>query len=99
MSTPPQEPDTQTIALDREERWVVHNALTDRVDDDLDAGETPSERLVSLLELIEEGEETLTEDQVKLLTEVLSTYAETDETPPDDRAPAGRVLDRLAARR
>lgn len=97
MTTPPQERETHTIALDREERWVVHHVLTSRVDDGLDDGESPPERLLSLVERIEAGDETFTDRQTRLLAEVLRTYAEADGTPPRDVELATTVAARLGA--
>ena len=99
MSTPPQERETHTIALGREERWVVHHVLTDRLDDRIDDGERPPEWLFSLVERIEAGEETLTGRQVRHLHDALRAYAEADGTPPRDVELATTVAARLGALR
>lgn len=95
MTSPPQERETHTIALDREERWVAHHVLTGRVDDELYDGESPPERLLSLIERIEAGDETLTDRQARLLQDALRTYAEADGTPPRDVELATTVAARL----
>lgn len=97
MSTPPQERETHTIALGREERWVVHHVLTDRIDDRIDDGETPPEWLLGLVERIEAGDGTLTDRQARFLRDALRTYAEAEGTPPRDIELAATVAARLGA--
>ncbi|MFC4987985.1 MULTISPECIES: hypothetical protein [Saliphagus] len=97
MTSPPQERETYTIALDREERWVVHHVLTDRIDDRIDDGERPPERLLDLVSRIEDGEKTLTGRQLRTLQDALRTYAGADGTPSRDVELASAVAARLEA--
>lgn len=95
MSTPPKERETYTISLDREERWIVHAVLTDRLDDRLDDGESPPEWLLALVDGIEAGDETFTDRQVRSLSEALRAYASDDETPLRDVELAATVAARF----
>lgn len=99
MSTPSKERETYTIALGREERWVVHHVLTDRLDDRIDDGERPPEWLLDLVSRIEAGEETLTGRQLRYLQDALRAYADSDGTPSRDVEPAATVAARLGALR
>ncbi|GAB3033603.1 DUF7853 family protein [Natronobiforma cellulositropha] len=95
MSSQPQEHETITVTLDHEERWVIHHVLTTRADEEIDERDTPPTWLLALVETIEADDETLTYLQARNLYEVLSAYADAEDTPERDTAPAAAVTAEL----
>lgn len=77
------------LDLSREEAWVLHAAVLDYVDDELDAGNEP-ERELALLDAIESCAD-LDDDDVDRLTELLARYL--DDAPEPDRPHARAILD------
>lgn len=79
-----------TLDLNREEAWVLHTALLDTVERELDEG-NDAERALTLLVRLEEGKDFDCE-QLEYLNSVLRTYID-GSVPPRDRTPAKDVLD------
>ncbi|MFC7231738.1 hypothetical protein ACFQMM_10555 [Saliphagus sp. GCM10025308] len=71
MSTPPQEADSRTVDLSREERWVVHHALVQRADTYLEDERTVPAWLVQVVESIEADDDTITVRQGQKLISLL----------------------------
>lgn len=78
-----------TLDLNREEAWVLHTALLDTVERELDAG-NDAERALTLLVRLEEGKDFDCE-QLEYLASVLRSYID-GSVPPRDRSPARDVL-------
>lgn len=96
MSSRSSETETHEITLSREEQWVVHHALADRIDDAIDADETPPEWALEAFDAIESADdtETFTGRQATELLDILETYLE-EEPPERDVVHGSAVLDRL----
>ena len=77
------------LGLSREEAWVLHAAVLDYVDAELDADNTP-EREAALLDAIEASAD-LDDDDVTRLSELLARYL--DDAPEADRPHARAILD------
>ena len=95
MSSTPPETETYDVTLSREERWVVHHVLSNRVDDAIDDDESPPTWTIELFETIESGEETLTGYQARCLHDELSEYVDRTGTPPQDVEHGSRTVTRL----
>ncbi|MEY7851616.1 hypothetical protein AB7C87_20725 [Natrarchaeobius sp. A-rgal3] len=97
MSSPPPETETHEIALSREERWVVHHVMAMRVDDALDAEQTPPAWAIDVFETIESDDEpeTFTRRQIRRLTGELADYLDSEKTPQQDLVHGSAVLERL----
>ncbi len=95
MSSQPQESETCTIDLSREQQWVVHHVLTTRADEAIDDSDTPPTWLLTLVETIESDEKTLTYHQARKLHDALKRYATADGTPDRDVEPATTVTSKL----
>ncbi|MCW8173097.1 MULTISPECIES: hypothetical protein [Natrialba] len=97
MSSPPPETETHEVVLSREERWVVHHVVAIRVDDALDAEETPPAWAIDVFETIESDDEpeTFTHRQIRRLADLLADYLDSEETPQQDLVHGSAVLERL----
>lgn len=97
MSTPPSETERHEITLSREEEWVVHHSLVDRVEEALDAETPPPSWTLELIETIESGDDTelFTGRQVRRLVTLLTEYVDRVDTPSRDVEYGRAVLDRL----
>ncbi|MFP8954677.1 hypothetical protein ACLI4Z_17170 [Natrialbaceae archaeon A-arb3/5] len=96
MSSPPPETETHEVTLSRAEQWVAHHVLANRVDDALDADESPPAWAVSLVETIESDEtNALTRQQLAELADELTHYLDREETPQQDAVHGSAVLERL----
>lgn len=97
MSSPPQETETQDIELSREEQWVVHDVVTQCADKhlDTDADTEPPGWLLELFDTIEADEHVLTVTQSRKLHELLTSYADADDTVAVDTEHANAIVDRL----
>lgn len=95
MSSTPQHSETHDVDLSHEERWIVHSVLVSRADDALDDRDAPPEWVVDLFERIEAGRTTITDQQARKLSSVLSAYANADGTPTRDVGAAASVVERL----
>ena len=95
MSTPPQETETRTVDLSREERWVVHHVLVGIADEAVETGSAPPAWVADLVETIESNAKTITRRQATNLHDELTTYATDGETPDRDVEPALAVRDTL----
>ncbi|OIB57465.1 hypothetical protein [Natrialba sp. SSL1] len=97
MSTPPSETEHHDVTLSREEEWVVHHSLVDRVDDALDEESTPPSWTLSLVETVESNDETeqFTTAQIRRLTTLLTEYVDREETPSRDVEHGRAAIDRL----
>ncbi|SFF80030.1 hypothetical protein SAMN04488063_0334 [Halopelagius inordinatus] len=78
-----------TLDLSRQEAWVLHTALLDTVERELDEG-NDAERALTLLVRLEEGKR-FDREQLKYLTSVLRSYIDGG-VPPRDRSPARDIL-------
>ncbi|MFD1565750.1 hypothetical protein ACFR99_19690 [Haloarchaeobius amylolyticus] len=97
MSSSPPETETYEVTLSRDEQWVTHHALSNRLDEALDADELPPEWTLEVLETLEADGDTerLTGPQADRLYDTLTTYVDCEETPERDISDATTVLDRL----
>ncbi|WP_254762885.1 hypothetical protein [Natrinema marinum] len=97
MSSSPPETETYEVTLSRDEQWVVHHVLSNRLDEALDAQDTPPEWVLEVLEAIEteENTERLTGHQADHVYDALAAYVDREETPDRDIDPGSAVLDRL----
>ncbi|WP_254522259.1 hypothetical protein [Natrinema caseinilyticum] len=97
MSSSPPETETYEVTLSRDERWVVHYVVSNRLDDALDADETPPEWILEVLETVETGGETdrFTGTQADRLYDAVTAYVDREETPDRDVSDGSTVLDRL----
>ncbi|MDS0473410.1 hypothetical protein [Natrinema sp. 1APR25-10V2] len=97
MSSSPPETETYEVTLSRDEQWVVHHVLSNRLDDALDDEETPPEWVLEVLEAIETDDETerLTGHQADRVYDALAAYVDREETPDRDVGHGAAVLDRL----
>lgn len=75
--------------LSREEAWVLHAALTDHLDRQLDAGERPRYAR-SLVLRVEAGDPSFDDADLQFLTRVLEEFLE--EGPSGDHDVASRLL-------
>ncbi|RQG91064.1 DUF7853 family protein [Natrarchaeobius chitinivorans] len=100
MSSTPSEAETHEVALSREEQWVVHHVLAARVDDALDADETPPAWALAAFDAIESDEnpETFTHRQVRRIANELSGYLDSETTPEQDLVHGSSVLERFEDR-
>ena len=95
MSSPTPEPETLEVTLSREEQWVVHHVVTARIDEAIDAEETPPEWALEALETIEAGTETFTGRQATSLVDLLESYLADESVPESDLVHGAAVRDRL----
>lgn len=96
MSPPPQETETHEVTLSREERWVVHHLLADRIDEAADDSESPPEWALEAIETVEaDGPDAFTDRQIRRLREELDAYLEDSETPQRDVEHGATVLERV----
>ncbi|WP_226004371.1 hypothetical protein [Natrinema salinisoli] len=97
MSSSPPETETYEVTLSRDEQWVVHHVLSNRLDEALDADETPPEWVLEGVETLETDGDTdrLTAPQADRIYDVVAAYVDQEETPDRDVAPGSSVLDRL----
>lgn len=86
MSTPPQEAETHTLALSREQQWVVHHSLIDEADEYLDDNEPVPPWLLTVLERFEADEQTVTGRQARNLKTLLDTRERPEADAPETRA-------------
>ncbi|WP_265110248.1 hypothetical protein [Halosolutus halophilus] len=96
MSSTPPETETYDVTLSREEQWVVHHVLSERVDEAIDDDESPPTWTLELVETIESDSETLTGYQARRLHDTLAEYVDRDATPRQDLVHGSTVLTRLA---
>ncbi|QLG50916.1 hypothetical protein [Natrinema halophilum] len=97
MSSSPPKAETYEVTLSRDEQWVVHHVLSNRVDDALDADEAPPEWVLEVLEAIETGGDTdrITGSQTDHLYDAMTAYVDREETPDRDVNDGSAVLARL----
>ncbi|SEW22735.1 DUF7853 family protein [Natrinema salifodinae] len=97
MTSSPPKTETYEVTLSRDEQWVVHYVLANRLDEALDADEAPPEWTVEVLETVEADGDTerLTDRQADRLYDALATYVDREETPDRDVDPGATVLGRL----
>ena len=97
MSSSPPETETYEVTLSRDEQWVAHHVVSNRLDDALEADETPPEWTLAVLETLEADGDTerLTRPQADRLYDELTTYVDGEETPKRDVSDGSTVLDRL----
>lgn len=97
MSSSPPETETYEVTLSRDEQWVAHHVLSNRLDDALEADETPPEWTLDVLETLEADGDTerLTGTQADRLYDALATYVDREETPDRDISDGATVLERL----
>lgn len=86
----------RTLAFSREEAWVVHAALLDRVQTAVEAGDS-SEGYPELdaLTAIEDGRERFDPDEIAVIRGALEAYLR--RAPPRDLAPGRAALRRTDA--
>lgn len=92
----PVEDGWRTLAFSREEAWVVHAALLDRVRTAVEAGDS-SEGYPELdaLTAIECGRERFAPEEIAVIRRALEAYLR--RAPPRDLAPGQAALRRTAA--
>ncbi|APW96438.1 hypothetical protein CHINAEXTREME_01065 [Halobiforma lacisalsi AJ5] len=97
MSSPPQETETHEVTLSREERWVVHSLLADRIDEAVaDDSESPPEWALEAIEAVEaDGSDAFTDRQLRRLRDDVDAYLEDSETPQRDVEHGAAVLERV----
>ncbi|MCU4751673.1 hypothetical protein OB919_06715 [Halobacteria archaeon AArc-curdl1] len=86
MSTPPQETETHTLALSREQQWVVHHTLVATADEYLDDDEPVPPWLLTILERLEADEQTITDRQARNLKTLLDGREIPEVDAPETRA-------------
>ncbi len=95
MSSSPQT-ETYEVTLSRDEQWVVHHVLSNRLDEALDGDETPPEWVLESLEAVEADAETqLTGSQADRLYTALTAYVDREDAPEGDVVHGSAVLDAL----
>ncbi|WP_049922713.1 DUF7853 family protein [Halopiger djelfimassiliensis] len=97
MSSPPPETETYDVALSRNEAWVVHHVLSDRITAAIDDDETPPQWTLDLVAEIESSAdtETITGRQARRLSDALTEYVDRAGTPQEDIEHAMAVRKRL----
>ncbi|WP_254527992.1 hypothetical protein [Natrinema gelatinilyticum] len=97
MSSSPPKTETYEVTLSRDERWVVHYVVSNRLDDALDDDETPPEWVLEILETVETDSDTdrFTGAQADRLYDAVTAYVDREETPDRDVSDGSVVLDRL----
>ncbi|WP_408959640.1 hypothetical protein [Natrinema sp. 74] len=97
MSPSPPETETYEVTLSRDEQWVVHHVLSNRLDEAFNAEETPPEWVIEVLEAVETdgATERLTGHQAGRVYDALAAYVDREETPDRDVGHGSAVLDRL----
>lgn len=98
MSSSPPETETYEVTLSRDEQWVVHHVLSNRLTEALEADERPSEWVLEVIETLETGDgtERLTGSQTEHIYDELEAYVDREETPDRDVEHGSVVLERLA---
>ena len=86
-----------SLTLTREEEWVLHHLMLDRME--LEARSTepdpPSVDIYRIFDKLEGDTHWFTSRECRLLREKLGRYAEARDTPDRDRPTARRLLERL----
>lgn len=97
MSSSPPETETYEVTLSRDEQWVVHHVLSNRLDEAIDADEQPSEWVLEAIEAVEtDGDsDRFTGRQVDRIYDRLAAYVDRKETPDRDVDHGSAVLERL----
>ena len=94
-------PDRQgalTLYLSREEQWIVHHVLLDRMELEARApvdAEPPPIEVFRIFEKIEAGVEQFSPKELQHLAEELSRYTERSEAPSQDRSTTQRLCSYL----
>lgn len=92
------EPSRSTLNLSREEQWVLHHVMLDRIELELHAPETtdpPSIAVYRVFEKLENGIHRFSQRERQCIKEELQQYADAAETPSQDRPIADRILTQL----
>lgn len=92
---------TFAFDLSREEQWVVHHVLLDRIEMELHAPEStdpPSPTVYRAFEKLEGDAARLSQSERECVRDELRRYVDADDTPERDRPVAKRVLWRLDER-
>ncbi|WP_222916299.1 hypothetical protein [Natrinema sp. SYSU A 869] len=97
MSSSPPETETYEVTLSRDEQWVVHHVLANRLDEALDADERPPEWVLKAVETLETDGDTdrFTASQANRIYDALAAYVDHEETPDRDIDHGMVVLERL----
>lgn len=97
MSSSPPETETYEVTLSRDEQWVVHHVLSNRLDEALEADERPAEWVLEVVETLETDDDTerLTGSQADHVYDELAAYVDREETPDRDVEHGSAVLERL----
>ncbi len=85
------------LALSREEQWVLHHVMLDRMELEARSPEAdaPSIEIYRVFKKLEAGTHRFTRRERRLLREELERYVEARDTPERDRPTARKLLDRL----
>lgn len=86
-----------TLALSREEQWLLHHVMVDRMELDARSSgtDTPSVDVYRVFDKLEAGTHRFTRRECRCLRDELEQYVEARDTPERDRPTAKRILDRL----
>ena len=97
MSSSPPETETYEVTLSRDEQWVVHHVLSNRLDEAIDADEAPPEWVLEVFDTLETDGDTdrLTGYQADHIYTELSAYVDREETPDRDVDDGSAVLEQL----
>lgn len=84
-----------SLTLTREEQWVLHHLMLDRMELEIPSTEAdpPSVDIYRVFDKLEAGTHWFTSRECRLLREELGRYAEARDTPDRDRPTARRLLD------
>ncbi|MFA9503626.1 hypothetical protein ACERIM_12735 [Natrinema sp. H-ect1] len=95
MSSSPQT-ETYEVTLSRDEQWVAHHVLSNRLDEALDGDETPPEWVLESIDAVEaDGETRLTGSQADRLYTALASYVDHEDAPERDVSHGAAVLETL----
>ena len=86
------------VELTREEQWVLHDVLLDRIEMELQLPaetDAPSLEVFRVFEKVESGSYRFSEEERQRIEEELRRYADARDTPERDVSVVERVVDRL----
>lgn len=87
------------VDLTREEQWVLHDVILDRIEMELRVPEEtdpPDPDLFRVFEKVEAGTYRFSEDERQCIETELRGYADARDTPERDLSVVERVVDRFA---
>ena len=92
-------PSGVTLDLSREEQWVIHHVMLNRIELELHAPETTDPPSITVYRVFEKPENSVhhfSEQEHQCIKAELQQYADAAETPSQDRPTARRILNRLS---